>query len=79
MMSYCEFIMNLKYSNIHKYIMNSINTQNHDITVLKIFVTVSKNDIAVLLNFGILQSPSIESYDNLVDPQNLFTKSILER
>ena len=48
----------LKYFNIHKYIVNiykHIELRYHDIEK---FMTVSKNDIAVLLKFGILQSPN---------------------
>ena len=50
--------MVLKYSQIYfKYFQFNKYTelQYHDI---ENFVTVSKNDIAVLLHFGILQSPS---------------------
>ena len=56
MMLYFEFIV-LKYSQIYyKYFQFNKHTelQYHGI---ENFVTVSKNDIVVLLNFGILQSP----------------------
>ena len=48
----------LKYFNIHKYIVNiykHIELRYHDIEK---FMAVSKNNIAVLLKFGILQSPN---------------------
>ena len=57
MMLYFEF-----YNNYSTQIFTNILIQFNKYTELQYhgtenFVTVSKNDIAVLLNFGILQSP----------------------